>query len=95
MAESVKAYERLSDNPIRFSSCQQFNEYYMENKETIDKMATRGVNRHYLIDGYKVTRRAGEIVLVPTQDNTITMHTIHNKLREIDEKIDLLLMKDV
>ena len=65
MSETVEVFENLSDNVITFDSKEEFMRYYNKNKESIDKMATRGLNTKYKINGFKIGRKQGSIILYP------------------------------
>ena len=63
--ENITVFENLSDNIISFESKEQFMRYYDKNKDTIDKMATRGLNTKFKIDGYKIGRKNKQLILFP------------------------------
>ena len=67
MTEDMIVYEKLSSNPIKFESTDEFMRYYYKNKDMIDNMKTRGMNRKFIIDGYKIGRKEGKIILYPNQ----------------------------
>lgn len=65
MTDDVIIFENIGDNPINFDTKEDFIRYYTKNKSTIDQIKTRGLNRKYKIDGYKIGRQKGVIVLFP------------------------------
>lgn len=67
ISNEIKVFENISDNPISFETKEDFNRYYERNKETVDKFSTRGLNKKFIITGYKIGRKKGEIILYPVQ----------------------------
>ena len=66
MSDSIKVFNNLSDENLHFESKEEFDRYYKKNKETIDKMSTRALNRKISIDGYKLGRLKKELTLFPS-----------------------------
>ena len=66
MSDSIKVFNNLSDEHLHFESKEEFDRYYKKNKETIDKMSTRALNRKISIDGYKLGRLKKELTLFPS-----------------------------
>ena len=66
MSDSIKVFNNLSDEHLNFESKEEFDRYYKKNKETIDKMSTRALNRKISIDGYKLGRLKKELTLFPS-----------------------------
>lgn len=69
MSEDVIVFENIGDNPITFETKEDFIRYYTKNKTTIDQIKTRGLNRKFKIDGFKIGRQKGTIVLFPQAKN--------------------------
>ena len=69
MSEDIGVYENLSDNAITFDTKEEFMIYYQDHKDEIDSKPTRGLNMKYVIDGYKIGRKNGRIMLYPTRDD--------------------------
>ena len=98
--ENITVFENLSDNIITFESKEQFMRYYDKNKDTIDNMATRGLNTKFKIDGYKIGRKNKKLILFPmkqsiienqteiTEDNSEEFNNLHIKLDILTDKIN-------
>lgn len=98
MTSDVKVFQNLYDDVLHFETKEEFNRYYAKNKEAVDKMATRGLNVKFKINGFKIGRTKGEIILYPTKDTKQTPEintnqadengiTIHQKLNSLNNKI--------
>lgn len=87
--EDVNIFENIGDNPINFETKEEFIRYYNKNKSMIDSMKTRGLNRKYKIEGYKIGRKNNIITLYP--NNIIN----ENYNKENDENFDLNLKVDM
>lgn len=98
MTDDVKVFSNLYDEVVNFDSKEEFNRYYAKHKETVDKMATRGLNVKYKIKGYKIGRSKGDIILYPLKDepqpveNTQELTdetglTLHQKMNKLNDKI--------
>lgn len=72
MTDGVKVYNKLSDNLVEFDSKEEFNKYYQTHRDEIDNMATRGLNLKYRVNGYKIGRKGGKIVLYPIKNQNYT-----------------------
>ena len=89
-SNEVKVFANISDDPVSFETVQDFNRYYERNKEFVDSFSTRGLNKKFIISGYRIGRKKGEIILYPVQ-------TTHDRVPEennfedrsmLEEKID-------
>ena len=98
MTSDVKVFSNLYDEVMTFESKEEFNRYYAKNKESIDKMATRGLNVKFKINGYKIGRSKGELILYPVKDSHENIEipqettdetglTVHQKLNNLNKKL--------
>ncbi len=64
-----------------FNSADEFNKYYIKHKEEIDTKTSNQLNKEYIINGYKITKRNikiidgkkhGEIFLKPIESSQST-----------------------
>lgn len=69
--ETVEVFENIGDNIIEFETKEEFDRYYKKNKEFIDNMKTRGLNRKFVIKGYRIGRKKGNILLYPNTKKII------------------------
>ena len=101
-SSEVKVFQNLYDDVLHFESKEEFNRYYNKNKEAIDKMATRGMNVKFKIEGFKIGRQKGNIILYPTKDSKQTQTNneeltdetglnLHQKLNQIQIGIKNIL----
>lgn len=95
--DNITVFENLSDNIISFESKEQFMRYYDKNKDTIDNMATRGLNTKFKIDGFKIGRKNKQLILFPMKQSIIEHHSETNdcseELNQLNMKIDILTDK--
>ena len=102
MNNSIKVFQNIGDNVICFDTKEDFMKHYNKNKETIDGMSTRGLNVKYKIEGFKIGRSKGEIILYPLKESKSKSDSetdlnlqqqsqpeIKNKLT-IEEKLDYI-----
>ena len=85
MSETVPIFQNLSDNVITFETKEEFDRYYNKNKELIDSMKTRGINKKYAITGYKIGRQKGNIILYPINTS--------NQISQINSDDSMLELK--
>ena len=91
ISNEIRVFENISDNPISFETKEDFNRYYERNKETVDAFSTRGLNKKYIITGYRIGRKKGEIILypvpIPRSQSPTNDHSFED-LTMLEEKID-------
>ena len=59
--EDVSTEESENDENIKFESINNFKEYYLKNKDKLDKMTTVLLNQTYKIHGYVIRKNYGNI----------------------------------
>ena len=67
MSEEIKEYKPKSSDPVNFETKEEFQRFYSKNKDEIDKMSTRTINKKYIINGYKIGRAKNEITFYSTK----------------------------
>lgn len=90
-SSEVKVFSNISDDPVSFETVQDFNRYYERNKEFVDSFSTRGLNKKFIITGYRIGRKKGEIILYPVQnvrERSPEENPSSTDLGMIEEKID-------
>ena len=85
MNPSIKVIENMSDNQECFDSKEDFIKYYNINKTKIDEISTRGLNRIYIIDGYKLGRKEGQLIFIPTIQKQIENEQDSNLEQKFDD----------
>ena len=88
----IKVQQRLMDKYIYFDTLQEFEEYYLENQDSIEAEHTRTLNGKYKINGFKITRRKGEITAVPVEKKN-TQDDMMEVIKLISDKVDVILDK--
>lgn len=87
-----------------FKSVDEFNMYYMKNKDELEEMTTQKLNKLFIIDGYKITKTGtrdetgkrvkGSICLKKINEENLTVEEINlkfeNKIHELETKIKIL-----
>lgn len=89
-----------------FKTTDEFNKYYLKNKEEMEEMTTQKLNKLYTIDGYRITkigtrdkdgkRIKGSICLkkIPESEENLTIEEINgkfeNKIHDLETKIKVL-----
>lgn len=97
MTDPIKVFNNISDNVINFESKEEFMRYYSKNKETIDNMPTRGLNKKFLINGFKLGRIKKELTLFPIESalgkrlGSITNNESQNEIQ--NEDISMIELK--
>ena len=100
--------ENVSDNVITFNSKEEFLTYYHNNREEVNKIKTRGLNIKYKINGFKIGRQKGKIVLIPLKEVPqpevkeendhglmFMIETLIDEIKKIHEKVDILIEQRV
>ena len=59
----IKVLEPVKNVIKEFDTPDEFNIYYMKNKDEIDKLTTHKLNKMFKIDGYRITRIQGTLML--------------------------------
>lgn len=88
MTEELKVFENLYDIVQEFENKEEFQRYYNKNKEAIDKMPTRGLNVRFKINGYKLGKQKGELMLYPAKVQTDTKKEEQSKA--LEDKVEKL-----
>lgn len=99
MSEELKVFENLYDNIIRFENKEEFQRYYNKNKESIDAIPTRGLNIKFKIEGFKLGRQKGQIMLYPLSNSKEDqLKILEDKLLKTTSLLDAInekLIKDM
>ena len=91
MTDSIKVFENIGDNVVKFETKEDFMRYYNKNQESIDAMSTRGLNRKFKIDGFKIGRLKGKIILYHLKENEYKAEQTETKSDELDSKTKLTI----
>ena len=91
MEDSIKVFENIGDNVLSFETNEDFMRYYNKNQNMVDNMSTRGLNRKFKIDGFKIGRLQGKIILYPLKETETKTDELDSKTKlTINEKLDFM-----
>ena len=91
MEDSIKVFENIGDNVLSFETKEDFMRYYNKNRELVDAMSTRGLNRKFKIDSFKIGRLKGKIILYPLKEPETKSEELDAKTKlTINEKLDFM-----
>ena len=68
----MSVYKKKSDDVKYFDNEKEFLKYYEKNKESIDEETTRSLNLKFKINGHRIGRKSGNIILYPLNCKTDT-----------------------
>ena len=82
----LKVIEPIKNYIKEFNSPVEFNLWYAKHKEEVDSLTTHKLNKMYLINGYRITKIKGELMLkvdrkVKEETEEETIHEEINELR--------------
>jgi peptidoglycan hydrolase CwlO-like protein len=85
------------EKPLKtFSTIDEFNLYYVKNKEEMDKCTTHKLNRQFHIDGYHITKIKGVLSLKKWDEShkyykskkDVEQSNTNDKLAELELKVE-------
>ena len=80
----MSVYKKKSDDVKYFDNEKEFLKYYEKNKESIDEETTRSLNLKFKINGHKIGRKGGNIILYPlnckVMDTTSSQSDVENEV---------------
>ena len=68
---SIKIIEPVKDYLKHFETPEEFNLYYHQHKEEIDKQTTHILNKKFKISGYHITKIKGDLCLKKLRENEV------------------------
>lgn len=93
----MSVYKKISDDCRTFESDSDFLKYYEKNKETIDEINTRALNLKFKINGFKIGRKEGKIILYPLSSvvskvstNEDSNLTLRQEVEELKLRINII-----
>ena len=92
----MSVYKKISDDCRIFNSDSDFLKYYEKNKETIDEINTRALNLKFKINGYKIGRKEGKIILYPINNvskvdiEEDSNNTLKHEVEELKTRVNIL-----
>ena len=85
----IKVLEPVKNVIKEFDTPDEFNMYYMKNKDEIDKLTTHKLNKMFKIDGYRITRIQGTLMLRTDYAAKKRLNKL-DEMKELSDRIDEL-----
>lgn len=92
----MSVYKKISDDCRIFNSDSDFLKYYEKNKDNIDEINTRALNLKFKINGYKIGRKEGKIILYPINNvskvdiEEDSNNTLKHEVEELKTRVNIL-----
>ncbi len=88
----LKVIEPIKNYIKEFNSPVEFNLWYAKHKEEVDSLTTHKLNKLYKIDGYRITKIKGELMLkvdrkVKGKNEEAEEENIHDEINELRDEI--------
>ena len=85
----IKVIEPIKDYLKEFKSVDEFNLWYSKNKDEVDALTTHKLNKMYCIDGYRITKIKGVLMLKkdPKLKCKEKEDCIHEEINELRNEI--------
>ena len=86
---TLKVIEPIRDYLKVFSSPDEFNIWYTKNKDEVDALTTNKLNKLYKINGYRITKIKGVLMLEKSTDSNQSASSplIPENLQELQDEI--------
>ena len=90
----LKVIEPIKNYIKEFNSPVEFNLWYAKHKDEVDSLTTHKLNKMYHIDGYRITKIKGELMLKKDpklkekEKLEATNDEIHEEINELREEIN-------
>ena len=83
----MSVYKKKSDDVKYFDNEKEFLKYYEKNKESIDEETTRSLNLKFKINGHKIGRKGGNIILYPLNCKTDTTSSQSDSQSNLENEV--------
>ena len=86
----LKVIEPIKNYIKEFNSPVEFNLWYAKHKEEVDSLTTHKLNKMYKIDGYRITKIKGELMLKvdrKIKEKEGEDENIHEEINELRDEI--------
>ena len=86
----LKVIEPIKNYIKEFNSPVEFNLWYAKHKEEVDSLTTHKLNKMYLINGYRITKIKGELMLKvdrKIKEKEGEDENIHEEINELRDEI--------
>ena len=88
--EDDSTEESENDEHIKFESINDFKEYYLKNKDKLDKMTTVLLNQTYKINGYVIRKNYGNISF-KTIKSTVKISKTEKRLAALENAVNQMI----
>ena len=83
----MSVYKKKSDDVKYFDNEKEFLKYYEKNKESIDEETTRSLNLKFKINGHRIGRKSGNIILYPLNCKTDTTSSQSEPQSDVENEV--------
>lgn len=83
----VKIIEPIKHFIKEFNTPEEFNMWYKMNKKEMDELTTHKLNKLYHINGYRITKRKGELMLKIYDENKKIENSSNEENLQNDDRI--------
>ena len=88
----LKVIEPIKNYIKEFNSPVEFNLWYAKHKEEVDSLTTHKLNKMYHINGYRITKIKGELMLkidrkMKDKGDETEEETVHEEINELRDEI--------
>ena len=85
---TVKIIEPVKKVLAEFETPEEFNLYYHQHKEELDKQTTHILNKKYKIKGYHITKLKGNMCLKKLKEpEEVVQKSLEERIAELEKKI--------
>ena len=96
----LKIIEPIRKYSKEFNTPDEFNLWYSKHKRDVDSMTTHKLNKLYHINGYRITKIKGTLMLkrfelkkeVPEQEKNTEIVTIKENIRELQDAVNSIIL---
>ncbi len=88
----LKIIEPIKNYLKEFETVDEFNLYYAKHKDEIDELTTHKLNKMYHINGYRITKIKGILMLKKWDSENKTKNNANNQeIEEIKETVNSII----
>ena len=94
----LKVIEPIKNYIKEFNSPVEFNLWYAKHKDEVDSLTTHKLNKMYKIDGYRITKIKGELMLKvdrkvkeKSDDGEDEINELRNEIKNIKDTVNHLI----
>lgn len=92
----LKVIEPIEHYNKEFNTVDEFNMWYAKNKSSVDALTTHKLNKLYHVEGYRITKIKGELMLKKWDKNKLNVEdeldNIKIEIKEMKETINSIIL---